>query len=33
MSPATSWVRFVRIKVTTMATDRYRPITTGAPPG
>ena len=33
MSPAISWVMFVRIKVTTMATDLYRPITAGPPPG
>jgi hypothetical protein len=33
MSPAISWVMFVRIKVTTMATDSYRPITAGLPPG
>ena len=33
MSPAICWVMFVRIKVTTMATDLYRPITGGLPPG
>ena len=33
MSPAISWVMFVRIKVTTMATDLYSPITAGLPPG
>ena len=33
MSPAASWVMFVRIKVTTTATDLYRPITAEAPPG
>ena len=33
MSPATSWVMFARIKVTTIATDLYRPITAGPPPG
>jgi len=32
MSPAISWVMFVRIKVTAMATDSYRPITAGLPP-
>jgi hypothetical protein len=31
MPPASSWVMFVRIKVTTMATDLYRPITAGLP--
>ena len=33
MSPAISWMMFVRIKVTTMATDLYRPITARLPPG
>ena len=33
MSPAISWVMFVRIKVTTLATDLYSPITAGLPPG
>jgi hypothetical protein len=33
MLPAISWVMFARIKVTTMATDLYRPITAGPPPG
>jgi len=33
MSPATSWGIFVRISATTMATDLYRPIAAGAPPG
>ena len=33
MSRAISWVMFVRIKVTTMATDLYGPITAGLPPG
>ena len=33
MLPAISWVMFARIKVTTMATDLYRPVTAGPPPG
>jgi len=33
MPPATSWVRLVRISATTIATDLYRPVTAGAPPG
>jgi len=32
MSPVISWVMFVRIKVTTLATDLYSPITAGLPP-
>src|SRR5487761_1582167 len=31
-APAASWVRFLRISVTTIATDLNRPIAAGAPP-
>jgi hypothetical protein len=33
IAPATSWVTFLRISVTTIATDPDRPIASGRPPG